>query len=129
LNSSLIDLFVNVAETQDSGMVGLGTNSYKIDNQRIDFIDDWCLLITKDCFENCGPFEESLKVTGSSFLFTLSCQYGGYKPQLLNNNVVHHYQKSSFSSNDFEKYASEAQANLPKLLKNIQMKFQGNNKV
>ena len=124
LSHNWIDLLINVVETSEAGMVGMGENSYKIDSQMVRFLDDWCMLVTRECFEDCGPLEESLPVTGSSFIFTLSCQYGGYKPQQMKNNTVHHYQKNGFSSNDFEKYALEAQAHLPKVLRKLQLKYQ-----
>src|SRR5688572_28565532 len=60
LNPAWIDLLVNVSESQGAGMVGVELQSYYMQNQKVDFIQEWCLLMTRDCWKDIGPFPETL---------------------------------------------------------------------
>ena len=91
INPAWIDLLVNVSESQDSGLVGVSMHGYYMDKQKIDFIEEWCMLVTRDCYNDCGPFCEDLPVIGAPFLFTIATQYADYKPQIIKNSIVHHY--------------------------------------
>jgi len=64
LNPSWIDLLVNVSEGQGSGMVGVELGQYYIQNQKIDFVQEWCLLMSRNCWNDIGPFPTTLPQIG-----------------------------------------------------------------
>lgn len=120
LNPAWLDLMINVACSQDSGLVGVSMNAYNIDKQRVDFIEEWCMLLTRECYETCGPFCEDMPVVGASFLYTLQAQYADFKPQVVKNALVHHYAAFSVDVNSFENYSSVAMSSLPMHIRNMQ---------
>jgi len=120
LNPAWIDLLVNVSEASNSGVVGVETSSYFLGNQRIDFIQEYCLLVTRQAFNHIGGFPEELPAVGSAFIFTLKAQNGGFKPQLIKNNVVHHYKIFAFNLNDYERFTEMAMNTMPKIVQQIQ---------
>lgn len=120
LNPAWIDLLANVSEGQQSGMVGVEFQSYYIQNQKVDFIQEWCLLLTKDCWKDIGPFPETLPQIGTSFIMTMKAQQKGYKPQVMRNPICHHYRIFSLDINVYEKLTESAMTEIPRLMRDLQ---------
>lgn len=121
-NPAWIDLLVNVSESQDSGLVGVSMHSYYMDKQKIDFIEEWCMLVTRECWDDCGPFAEELPMVGAPFLFTMAAQYADHRPQVIRNPVVHHYAIFGIDVNEFEQHSEAALTTLPTLMRSMQSK-------
>ena len=120
LNPAWLDLLINVCETQKSGMVGVEMQSYNMQGKKVDFIKEWLVLFTKECFEECGPFPEKLPMIGQNFVMTLKAQHYGYKPQIMKNIIAHHYKIFSIDISTFERMTEQAQLEIPKLIKEVQ---------
>lgn len=116
LNPAWIDLLINVSEAQKAGMVGIDTLSYMIGSQKVEFLQDYILLFTRECFESVGPWPEQLPQIGHSFILTMRAQNKGFKPQIMKNPIVHHYQIFSLDVSEFERMTEQAMQDLPKLL-------------
>jgi GT2 family glycosyltransferase len=120
LNSAWMDLLVNVSESQSAGIVGVELQSYYVQNQKVDFISEWCMLMTRDCWKDIGPFPESLPQIGTSFITTMKAQHKGYKPQVMKNPICHHYRIFSLDINEFERLTENAMTTIPKLMRELQ---------
>jgi GT2 family glycosyltransferase len=120
LNPAWMDLLINVAESQSAGLVGTDIQSYYVQNQKVDFIQEWCMLITRECWEDVGPWPEELPMIGQSFIMTKRAQEQGHKPQVVKNNVAHHYRIFSLNVNEYERLVEQAMVALPKLLQSTQ---------
>jgi GT2 family glycosyltransferase len=120
LNPAWIDLMINVAEANKSGFVGLESGQYMIGNQKVEFVQEWCLLTTRQCMEKIQLFPEQLPLVGNAFIATLRAQQEGFKPQVMKNNLVHHYKSFSIDVNTYEKLSEEALALLPKIVSQAQ---------
>lgn len=119
-NPAWIDLMINVAESSDSGMVGLELQSYYLQNQKVDFIQDWCFLVTRKCWEEIGPFDERLPQIGAPFIFTVEAQSKGYKPQIMKNIIAHHYRIFSLDINEYERLIERAMVTIPQIIREKQ---------
>ncbi len=119
LNQGWIDLLVNISEAKDSGMVGTQLQQYFIQKQRVDYIQEWCMLLTKRCWEDIGPWPEELPLVGNAFIMTLRAQHKGYKPQAITNAIVHHYKAVSYKPNELEQISEKAMSTIPKLMQQI----------
>lgn len=122
LNPAWIDLLINVSESQDSGLVGLEMGSYFMSNQRVDFVQEWCMLVTRECMKECGPWPEDLPQVGGSFILTMQAQNKGFKPQIIKNPVVHHYHIFSLDYSEYERFTESAQTVIPDLMRKLQGK-------
>lgn len=122
LNPAWIDLLVNVSEAQQSGFVGIDTQSYMMGNQKVDFLQEYVLLMTRDCWNDIGPWPEQLPQVGPSFIMTMKAQQQGHKPQIMKNQIVHHYRIFSMDISEYERMTEQAMVTLPKLLTDIQAK-------
>ena len=120
LNNAWIDLLVNVSESQSAGMVGTELQSYYMQNQKVDFIQEWCLLLTRECYNDIGPFPDTLPQIGTSFVATMAAQHKGWKPQVMRNPIAHHYRIFSLDVNDFEQLTEKAMTEIPKLMRTLQ---------
>lgn len=120
LNPAWIDLLVNVAEAQQSGFVGIDSQSYMLGNQKAEFLQEYLLLITRDAWKDIGPWPEELPQVGNAFIMTMKAQNGGHKPQIMKNQIVHHYRIFSLDISDYERMTEQAMATMPKLLSDIQ---------
>lgn len=123
-NPAWIDLLINVSESQDSGMVGVEMHSYQMQGNKIDFIEEWCMLVTKQCWQDAGPWPEELPLIGAPFIFTLTAQMKNHKPQVIKNPIVHHYRIFGMDVNEFERFSEQAMVQIPALLRNLQMRAQ-----
>jgi len=120
LNPAWIDLIINVAEANKSGFVGVEAGSYFIGNQKAEFVQEWCVLLSRQCFEKIHGFPEQLPLVGNAFIATLKAQQEGFKPQVMKNNIIHHYKNFAIDVNTFEKLSEEAMALLPKIVSQTQ---------
>jgi len=115
-----LDLLVNVSESQGAGMVGVEMSSYFLESSKVDFIQEWCILMTRDCWSDCGPWAEELPMVGHAFIMTLKANHKGYHPQMMKNPICHHYRIFSMDINTHERMTENAMATIPKLLRDVQ---------
>lgn len=120
LNPAWLDLLINVCETQKSGMVGVEMQAYNMQGKKVEFIREWLVLFTKECFKECGPFSEKLPMVGQNFVMTLKAQHFNYKPQIMKNVIAHHYKIFGLDISTFEKMTEQAQVEIPRLIKEVQ---------
>lgn len=121
-NPAWIDLLINVSESSNSGLVGLELQSYYLQNQKVNFVQEWLCLVTRDCWEKCGPFDERLPQVGSPFIFTVEAQTQGYKPQVMKNIIAHHYRIFSLDINEYERIIEKAMVTIPQIMREKQGK-------
>lgn len=120
LSPSWMDLMVDVSNGQKSGMVGLELGQYFMQNQKVDFVQEWCVLFTKQSWKELGPWPETLPQIGPSFIMTMKAQAKGFKPQVMRNSVCHHYHVFNLDVNAFEKLTESAMREIPRLLRELQ---------
>jgi glycosyltransferase involved in cell wall biosynthesis len=120
LNPAWIDLLINVSESQQSGFVGIDTQSYKMGDQKVDFLQEHLLLVTREAWDDVGPWPEQLPQVGPSFILTMKAQNKGHKPQIMKNQIVHHYRIFSLDISEYERMTEQAMAILPRLLSDVQ---------
>lgn len=120
LNPAWLDLLINVSEAQHSGMVGVELQHYYIQQQEVSFIQEWCMLVTRDCWRDIGPFPESLPQIGVGYIATMKAHQRGYKPQIMKNPIVHHYRMFSLDVNEFERLTESATVMIPRLMREMQ---------
>jgi hypothetical protein len=51
---------------------------------------------------------------------TMKAQNRGHKPQIMKNQIVHHYRIFSLDISDFERMTEQAMTILPKILSDVQ---------
>lgn len=119
-SSSWLDLMINVSESQGAGIVGVSLGRYQLDKQNIDFVEEFCMLVTRECFYDCNQFDERLPLIGASFILTLTAQRNNYRPQIIRNSIVHHYAISSFDISKYEQLGEQAMTTIPTLLREVQ---------
>lgn len=115
-NPAWLDLLINVAESQGAGIVGTDLQSYFVQNTKVDFIQEYCMLMTRECWDDIGPWPEELPMIGGSFIMTMRAQNKGHKPQIMKNNIVHHYHVFSLNINEYEKLVENAMVVLPRVM-------------
>lgn len=120
LNPAWIDLLINVSESSEAGVVGLEIQSYFMQNQKIDFIQEWCVLVSRKCWEEIGPWDKRLPQVGSPFVFTIKAQSRGYKPQIMRNSIAHHYKIFALDINEYERIVEQAMVVLPQAMREAQ---------
>jgi len=120
LNPAWIDLLINVSESSDAGLVGLELQSYFMQNQKIDFVQEWCMLVTRKCWEDVGPWDQRLPQVGSPFIFTVKAQNKNYKPQIMRNSIAHHYKIFALDINEYERIVEQAMVMIPQSLREAQ---------
>jgi GT2 family glycosyltransferase len=121
-NPAWLDLLVNVAEAQNCGLVGTELQSYMLGTQKVSFIQEWCLLVSKEAWNDIGPFPEELPQIGPAFILTLRAQTEGHNPQIVNNPICHHYRIFSLDINEYEKLIEKAMVDIPKMINSVQSK-------
>jgi GT2 family glycosyltransferase len=120
LHPSWIDLLINVSEAQNAGLVGVELQSYYMQNQKVDFIQEYCMLVSKDAWSEIGPWPEELPLIGPAFIMTVRAQNNGLSPQVMRNPVVHHYKNFSVDINEYERISEQAMVAIPSLLRDSQ---------
>lgn len=123
LNPAWLDVFVSISEAQDAGMISLEQGIFQYDRQKIPYLKEWCLMVSRDCWRDCGPFAEELRMVGSSFVMTQAALHLGYKPIVLGKlSLVHHYGAFSMDFSEFERMGEQSAALIPKLVREIKQK-------
>lgn len=112
LNPAWIDLLLNVHDSNNSGMVGLESASCTVFSKNVTFVQEWCMLISRECMNKIEAWPEDLPLIGHSFIMTLKCQMRGYKPQIMQNNIAHHYRIFGVDINEYERLDELAKENL-----------------
>lgn len=120
LNPAWLDLLINVSEAQNSGFVGIDSQSYMMGGKKVEFLQEHVLLMTREAWNDVGPWPEQLPQVGHSFVMTLKAQNLGHKPQIMKNPIVHHYRIFSLDISEYERMTEQAMATLPKLMSDIQ---------
>lgn len=124
-NPGWMDLLINVSESQGSGMVGVEMGSYSLDNKLVQFIQEWCVLMTRECWVDCSKalatqgWPEDLPQIGPAFVMTAAAKNEGHKPQVMKNKVCHHYRIFSLDINDYDKLVDSAMVTIPKVMRRI----------
>ena len=72
--------------------------------------------MSKQCWQDIGPWPEELPLVGHSFIMTLRAQQKGYKPQAMANALVHHYRAIAYKPNEMEQISEKAMSVIPKLM-------------
>lgn len=123
LDFNWMDMLINVAESRQSGLVGTSMSTYMIRKQKVNFIQESCVLISRECFEDIGPWPEELPMIGHAFILTLKAQVKGYKPQAMSSPhyVIHHYKAFSMKPHEYTKMSEEAMPIVGKLMAQIQV--------
>lgn len=119
-NPAWIDLLVNIAEAQNSGLVGCELHSYVMQNQKVDFIQEYCLLVSKDCWKDIGPWPDKIPQIGPAFVMTIRAQSSGWKPQIMRNPICHHYKTFALDISEYERLSEQAMVELPKMIRDAQ---------
>lgn len=120
LSPGWLDVLIHVSEAKKAGLVGISTSSYSLSSQKVEFIEEWLMLMTKQCFNAIGPWPEQLPAIGHSFVMTLRAQFKGWNPQVMKNNIAHHYRIMSLDVNDYERLTEQATITLPKMIQDAQ---------
>ena len=120
LNPAWIDLLINVSEAQGAGMVGLELGQYFMQGQKVDYVQEWCLLFSRQAWNDIGPFPETLPQIGHSFIMTMKAAVKGHKPQVMKNPVCHHYHIFNLNINEFEILTEKAMQEIPRLMRELQ---------
>ena len=120
LDPAWIDVLVNIAEGRGCGIVGTSIHSYYIQKQQVNFVQECCMLITRQCLEDIGPWPEELPLVGMAFIMTYRAQHKGHNPQAIGNNVVHHYKAFSMDPSEYERMCEQAMGNVGKLMAQAQ---------
>lgn len=115
LDQSWLDVLTNISESQGAGIVGTQLQGYYIQRQRIEFAQEWCMLMTRQCWEDVGPWPEELPLIGHSFIMNLRAAKKGHKPQATSNNIVHHYKALCIDPSEFERHSEMAMGTIGKL--------------
>ena len=119
-NSAWLDLLVSVSDSHKSGYVGIELGTYYMQQQRVDFVQEHVCLFTRECWENCGPWNEELPQIGHSFVMSIKCQNRGFSPQVMKNPICHHYKNFGLSINEYEILTEEAMKTLPRIINSLQ---------
>lgn len=120
LNPSWLDLLISVSQSNNSGLVGFGMKSYALEGQRVNFVHEHCMLLSRECYRDVGPFIEELPQEGSSFVFSFSATHKGYNPQVIKNECIHHWQTFALDISDWERITDHAMVTLPRYIREIQ---------
>jgi GT2 family glycosyltransferase len=120
LNPAWLDLLSNICEANKAGMVGVEMGKYFMGDRAVEFIKDWLVMFTRECFEKCGPWHEKLPLIGQSFIMTLKAQTNGYKAQIMKNQIAHHYKIFSIDVNEHERIVERAMAEIPQIVRELQ---------
>ena len=120
LHPNWLDVLINVSDSRKSGIVGVEMGKVVMDNQPIEYVQEWCMLVTRECWKECGPFPTDLPVTGHSFVLNFSAARKGFLPQCYRAPLVHHYRVMTQNANEFEHMAEEAWAIIPRYIRDLQ---------
>jgi GT2 family glycosyltransferase len=109
---SWLDMLIQAAETRNTGFLGVEASNYNMSNQRVDFIQEWLIMFSRECWEDIKPWPKELPLIGHSFIMTLKAQRSGHKPQYLSTKIAHHYKIFSVDINDYERLSQIGRAHV-----------------
>ena len=121
LNPAWMDLLVNATESQGSGLIGVEPMTWTMGDQNVRFIQEYCMLMTRKCWNDCGPWCERLPQVGGAFIMTMNAINKGHKPNYVQKNtLIHHYRIFSLDVSEYEQLVEQAQVTIPKVMKETQ---------
>lgn len=129
LNNSWVDVLATLSEEKKSGIVGARTGEFEISKQPISYVQEHCVLYTRECFNDLGGFPEILPQMGHSFIQTIKAAYRNYNPIALDPKTVticHHYSAFNIPIEEWNVILQNAYNEIPKLIQQIQSKPFGN---
>jgi hypothetical protein len=74
------------------------------------------MLMTRQCWNDIGPWPEELPFVGMSFIMTLRAQLKGHQPQATGNSLVHHYKAFSMDPSEYERMSEQAMGIVGRLM-------------
>jgi GT2 family glycosyltransferase len=116
LDPAWLDVLINISEGHNAGIVGTQIHSYYIQKKKVDFVQEWCMLMTRQCWNDIGPWPEELPFVGMSFIMTLRAQLKGHQPQATGNSLVHHYKAFSMDPSEYERMSEQAMGVVGRLM-------------
>lgn len=119
-NPGWLDLLIGVANSRKSGLVGIEMSHYGVQDRKVDFIPETCILFTAECFRACGGWNEELPQVGAPFIMTYAAQIKGFNPQVVKNKILHHYGVFAMDYSDYERFSIAARATIPGILRDLQ---------
>jgi GT2 family glycosyltransferase len=120
LHPNWLDTLMNVSESKKSGLVGIEMGKVVLDGQPVEFVQEWCMLVTRECWKDAGPFPLDLPVAGHAFVLSFAAAKKGYLPQCYRIPLVHHYRVFTQSANEFERMAEQAAVIIPRYIRDLQ---------
>lgn len=122
LDPAWLDVLINISHGNGAGLVGTELHSYYLgaQKQQVAFLQEWCLLVSKECWNDCGPWPEELPLVGMAYIMTYRAQLKGHNPQATGNKMVHHFKAFSMDPNQYERMATEAMATVGRLMQKAQ---------
>ena len=81
------------------------------------------MLVTRECWNDVGPFIEDLPQEGSSFLFTYKATKKQHNPQVIKNKFLHHWQTFSLHFSDWERILDRATVTMGKYINMINSEY------
>ncbi len=117
LTNGWLDNLINIAESIKAGIVGVEVHQYYLEGKKLDYVREWCMLITRECWQNIGPFPPSLPQFGTACYMTCKAQSKGYVPQVYKGKTAHHFNLFSLDVNEWERLIEKAHLEIPRLIK------------
>lgn len=122
LSPAWLDILINASIQQDAGMIGLQMSAYMMGTQKYSFIEDWCVLVTRNCYQECGQFPEDLPTVGGAFYFTMAAMMKKFNPQCIKSSIVHHYKMNSLDYSEWVRMRDHAKVTIPAMIRDLQSK-------
>lgn len=125
LNANWIDMMCSACRNNSSGLIGMGSQKYEWgDKKELEFVAEYCMMLTRECWDSIGPWPEKLPFIGHAFVLNQKARIKGYKPQYIREGyrIIHHYANASIGYDEYLKFASEAQLEISKILTDVQTK-------
>lgn len=119
-NPGWLDLLIGVSTSKKSGLVGIEMSHYGVQDRKVDFITETCVLLTAECFKECGGWNEELPQVGAPFVMTYAAQLKGFNPQVVKNKILHHYGVFAMDYSEYERFSLSARATIPGILRELQ---------
>jgi GT2 family glycosyltransferase len=116
LDQAWLDVLINIAEGGKAGIVGMQFGQYLVQRKKFEFVQEWCMLMTRECWNDIGPWPEELPLIGHSFILTRRAQKRGYNPQATGNLIAHHFRAFCMDPNEYERVSEESAGAIGKLL-------------
>lgn len=126
LNPGWMDLMAGVCESKGCGLLGLELHNYLMMGKKMDFIQEWLMMVSKECWDKIGPWPSQLPQLGNAFIMTSRAANYGFSPQQMRTPLAHHYGIFNLDISDYERFIDQTQIEVPKLLRDLQARSVGN---